>query len=113
MMTDDSMTAVSHLEVMLVPAELLQHEPARLPAEAAVPLLPGRQQQVVVARLLSEPGQPFSQKSPHHNTTRVLLEVFVSIDVGEDPGEPLTGCQLVLAHNQRPHVVRVKVVQDS
>ena len=56
------MTAGAHLEVMLVPAELLQHEPARLPAEAAVPLLPGRQQQVVVPRLLSEPRQlGFSQ----------------------------------------------------
>ena len=49
------------------------------------------------------------------NTTFVciLLEVFVSIEVGEDPGEPLTGGQLVLAHHQRPHVVRVEVVQDS
>ena len=61
--------AGAHLEVMLVPAELLQHEPARLPAEAAVPLLPGRQQQVVVPRLLSEPRQSFQSEvtTPQHN----------------------------------------------
>ena len=44
------------LEVMLGPAQLLQHQSPGLPANATVALLPGAQQEVVVSGLVSEPA---------------------------------------------------------
>ena len=44
------------LEVMLGSAELPQYQSPGLPADTAVALLPGAQQEVVVSGLVSEPA---------------------------------------------------------